>query len=415
MGGEGNLCLTKTSIDLGLVPLRLSERGPSRGCPVIYDKDNSWVGLLRRNKALTRPNIRKALHNCNDPEQRGTLQAEMDRLNAKYPPKKLKTQPGPPAAKELHPLLRLIVSRMPEKPYFADDLTRGTKIRARAEALKHREIQPCLPWSRQLMPFDIDHDRRLTGDLPPPNLSIMNPKNGHRHLAIVLETPVLVGPKASTKAVQYFREIAQAVGQCWQADPHYTGLLMHNPIHGAWQVEILHSEPYQLSDFQNALRIARDMPANHPRHTATTWAESYDAEGRRNTATWQVCRWPAYSLGKSATYESVLALVEAYNAMHNSPPLPFQECKDIAKSISRYVLSGKVRGGMEPEDWKAYVAHSHRPEIQAERGRRSGEVRRQSREQERATARLMRAQGMTQQAIADALGVTQRTISAWVA
>ncbi|MGK9452874.1 helix-turn-helix domain-containing protein [Acidithiobacillus caldus] len=40
--------------------------------------------------------------------------------------------------------------------------------------------------------------------------------------------------------------------------------------------------------------------------------------------------------------------------------------------------------------------------------------RRASREQQRATARLMRAKRMTQQEIVDALGVPQQTISRWL-
>ncbi|MGC8553621.1 MAG: helix-turn-helix domain-containing protein [Phycisphaerae bacterium] len=54
------------------------------------------------------------------------------------------------------------------------------------------------------------------------------------------------------------------------------------------------------------------------------------------------------------------------------------------------------------------------PERQAAKGVASGEARRQSREGLRAAARLMRAQGMTQQAIADALGVAQQTVSYWL-
>jgi len=44
----------------------------------------------------------------------------------------------------------------------------------------------------------------------------------------------------------------------------------------------------------------------------------------------------------------------------------------------------------------------------------SGAARLAAGEDKRASARLMRAQGMTQQAIAAALGVTQQAVSKWL-
>ncbi len=44
----------------------------------------------------------------------------------------------------------------------------------------------------------------------------------------------------------------------------------------------------------------------------------------------------------------------------------------------------------------------------------TGQGVRTSNEENRATARLLRAQGCTQQAIADDLGVTQQTVSKWL-
>jgi DNA-directed RNA polymerase specialized sigma24 family protein len=76
----------------------------------------------------------------------------------------------------------------------------------------------------------------------------------------------------------------------------------------------------------------------------------------------------------------------------------------IVKSVSKWV-------------WRRFdvaASDARFSALQAARGRASGEARRAMSKDKRESARLMRAQGMTQQAIADALGVTQQTVSKWL-
>ncbi len=371
-----------------------------------------WAAILKCNHALSTDNLRRALKNSTDSQDISELQQILDTRTA-Y---RKATNTTPPA--DLHPILQLMVTRMPQKPYFSDDLSRGTRIREKSAALRHREIQINQPWERQCLALDIDHTEQLVG-LPPPNVTVTNTANGHRHVAIVWKKPVLVGPNASRKAEAYYTDIARAVGQCWKADPNYTGLLMHNPLHSYWRTEIFQSEPYELNDFRNALRIVREMPtaANHPRFKGGEWADQYAALGR-NCATWEACRWPAYSMGRNATFDAVLRLVESYNATHNSPPLGHRECRHIALSISNYVLAGKRKGhSMTDTDWRQWVEHTHTPEVQARRGalggKASGKIRRAASEQERATARLIRASGSSYGVISQVLGIPESTIKRW--
>jgi DNA-directed RNA polymerase specialized sigma24 family protein len=100
-------------------------------------------------------------------------------------------------------------------------------------------------------------------------------------------------------------------------------------------------------------------------------------------------------------------------------PLPFGEVKATAKSISRWTWQRMTPAGLQD-----LIDRTHTPEQQAERGRKvtnqveagvaSGQARRLFSEQDRATARLMQAQGHTQQSIAAVLGVRQGTISKWL-
>jgi hypothetical protein len=429
--GEGNLMsLANTGADQVTLsqrdtrPLNLGderiEHNPSQGLHVALGRSTDWVSLLKRTNSLNRSNIGKALNYCSDPVERRELLAEMDRLNAKYPATarfgalKPADEKSKVSVQDRHPILQLIVSRMPAKPYFADDLSRGTKIRDRDKALQHLEIQVNRPWSRQCLVFDIDHSDPLNGELPQPNVVVTNSVTGHRHVAVVLDTPVIVGPNASRKAQNFYSDLARAVGQCWQADPRYAGVLMHNPLHQHWQVEILHDEPYQLSDFRNALEIVRDMPANHPRHAGTAWADYYASLGR-NCRTWELCRWPAYTWGRSATFDRVLDLVAGYNASHNTPSLSYVECRQIARSISRYVMSGRMKGGMVPEDWREWVSWTHRPEVQARRQKASVEARLAASADQRVAARIMQANGGSYRKIAEILGVSAGSVHRWCA
>ena len=321
------------------------------------------------------------------------------------------------------PLLHLVINRMPKKPYCSNDFEKeGVKIREKKTALQHREIQLNLPWLRQCTVYDLDHERTLSRDIPVPNITVTNPVNGHRHAAIVWQSPILVGPESSRKARQLYQDTAAAVRRIWEADPNYQGTLCHNFLHPDWQVEIHHQAPYELSDFRDALKIVRRMPANHPRANPGQWAQGY-AELGRNCKTWECCRWPAYALGKGATLEVVLALVEDYNATNNQPSLSLRECLSIAKSISGYVQSGKRRGlGLLPvEAWQVWVDHTHRSEIQARRGAKggkaSGAARRASREEKVSAARLLRGQGMSIRMIAvqQEVDAPWQTVARWCA
>ncbi|MCK9188972.1 hypothetical protein [Acidithiobacillus sp.] len=96
-----------------------------------------WAAILKCNHALSTDNLRRALQNSTDSQDISELQQILDTRTA-Y---RWATNTTPPA--DLHPILQLMVTRMPQKPYFSDDLSRGTRIREKSAALRHREIQIC--------------------------------------------------------------------------------------------------------------------------------------------------------------------------------------------------------------------------------------------------------------------------------
>lgn len=384
-----------------------------------------WIELFRRYNSATDDNLRRALLWCKDDWDREEVQAEIDRRVANRKEKAAVRRFGltEKAIENAPSILQLVYSRIPKKPYVTNNFDAfGSKIVRKEHCAAFKELQINAPWSRQAIIFDIDHDKELDPRLPPPNFVVINPENQHKHAVIVLKTPAMIGPKASTRAQLYYRDIGYAVGQTWGADINYRGTTMHNPFNDLWGLEVFQNEPYDLSAFKPALEFVkrRDMPANHPRYRGTLWEDGYGLLGR-NCNTFETCRWPAYDLGGGATFEVVLELVMSFNESHNRPMLPYSECRYIARSISNYVLSGK-RGQygitdsshLSDDDWQRYVAHTHRPEVQSRRGKRSGEVRRAKSEDKRIIAQGMIDQGYTQSVIAKQLGVSKGCISKWL-
>ena len=69
---------------------------------------------------------------------------------------------------------------------------------------------------------------------------------------------------------------------------------------------------------------------------------------------------------------------------------------------------------MSNEEWAKYVADTHTPELQRKRGKASGEARRAMKAGKQAQAIQMDREGLKQAEIAQALGVSQQTISRWL-
>jgi hypothetical protein len=84
-------------------------------------------------------------------------------------------------------------------------------------------------------------------------------------------------------------------------------------------------------------------------------------------------------------------------------PLMGNEVWHICKSVAKWTWR---RFDIEASDRRFR-------ELQAARGRASGEARLAGSEDKRASARLMRAQGMSLRAIAEALGVPKSTVGDW--
>jgi hypothetical protein len=200
--------------------------------------------------------------------------------------------------------------------------------------------------------------------------------------------------------------VEAAFRQKLQADSGYSGLITKNPTHPLWRLLRGPRIDYELWELAEYVDLSRHLPKRKPeqiglgrnvtlfdwlRHYAYRHIRHYKTDVR-NFVLWQ-SHLNAKALERNGDFQY---------------PLDQREVWYIVKSVAKWTWQ---RFDIEASDARFSA-------LQAARGRHggvaSGVSRRAMSEDKRASARLMRAQGMTQQAIADALGVTQQTVSKWL-
>ena len=163
---------------------------------------------------------------------------------------------------QFNDLRRSFPNLIPRKPYCADNLEDGLRIRSTTSALERRHIQLNGPASFQWMVHDIDrpdayfaHDDAI---LPPPNVIMMNLANGHAHAAYLLASPVARHRAARLAPLRFYAAVERGVGRRLGADRHYGGLIAKNPMHRCWRTEWRRAQPYTLVELEGHL-FERDM------------------------------------------------------------------------------------------------------------------------------------------------------------
>jgi hypothetical protein len=241
-------------------------------------------------------------------------------------------------------------------PYASDGKVRGVFSYARKipklAALKKPNIQINGPRRIGYLSFDIDRDIGALAwedaNLPPPNLVVVNPRNGHAHLIYELREPVWLprrdDMRPEPKVVGYLKAVQKAMGRALRADPHYNGLLVKNPLHASWRVSCLCREPYDLADLSRHLEL-----------TDTPEAKLLDSPDGRNCTLFESLRLWSYRAKRDfadqlSFHAAITAELDRLNELLTKP-LGLPELKGIAKSVSnwtwnRYTGNGKRRGIM---------------------------------------------------------------------
>jgi len=304
-------------------------------------------------------------------------------------------------------LVNTFVKNLPKKPYYVDTLGNRLKIASKETAIKHKYIQFNDVAFYRFLVFDIDRAAAAlsweNAELPPPNLAVINPGNTHAHLFYFLENPICRTDKAHLKPINFLKAIYQAYTIRLQADLSYAGLIAKNPINQAWNTWYVHNNLYELSELADYVELKKAI---------TKRAISEDFVGRNDSLFNTVRLWAYKSRYDYKNYNDFYKAVFSYTNSLNqlfTIPLPVSEVKSISKSISNYVWNH-----FTAESRQNLIDRTHTPQLQAERGKKSGIARYKQSEDKRASARLLRMQGKSYREIAKELGIPHSTIINWL-
>lgn len=321
------------------------------------------------------------------------------------------------SANELHPLQPDLFApeRWPKKPYCSDD--KGAhRIRSLSSAIKHKYIQANPPNLRVWLLFDLDYAGGGIAwegaDLPPPTWAAINKENAHAHLSYGLTAPVLVdGIGARDAPMRYMVAVESLMRERLRGDNGFSGLITKNPASPFWTVLRGPRLSYELHELAEYLP---DIEKFKPRR------RSADEVGvGRNVGLFDRVRKWAYKEVLRYKREGGLHGWNAWLSAANSRslvmngdfkyPLDGREVWHVARSVAKWTwkhFSEEARAEL--------IARTHTPEIQARRGKLGGLAKGAANEDKRASARLMRATGMTQAAIAQELGVHVNSVANWL-
>jgi replicase family protein len=244
--------------------------------------------------------------------------------------------PGPHAS-----LRQAFPDLIPAKPYCADILDDGL-FRSRSAALRRRHVQLNGPSSFTWMPHDIDrpgafyaHD---DANVPPPNVIMVNPENGHAHSAYLLANPVARHSASRVGPLRFYGAVERGIARRLGADRRYTGLIAKNPLHADWKVEWRREQPYTLPELADWLFDSDMAPDLSVQTTLGVGRNVTVFDELRVFAYREVLRFKRDTAGIAGltTFQARLEAVALGINMQFPEALKLTEVRAIAKSVSRW-------------------------------------------------------------------------------
>ena len=300
-------------------------------------------------------------------------------------------------------------TNLAHKPYCADELLYGLKIRPKKTAINMQYIQGNQPCMLHYFFFDIDRSEAVMAwhdeNLPMPYWTAQTQKNGHAHICYKLEIPLCTSEFGSQKAIAYASKVQAGLANKLGADVGYSHLITKNPFHKDWRVTFWSEQAYTLDYLADFVELPKKLSKK----------QEVSGLGRNCTLFENTRKW-AYTAVRdyfhhhsSLTWErAVLAYIEALNREFESP-LPYSEVKATARSIAKYCWDKLSINGFS--EWQSKVAS-----IGVSKGNTSkaGKARSETYNNLRQDALKLHLQGMKNTKIAEQLNVSRKSISRWL-
>ena len=226
-------------------------------------------------------------------------------------------------------------TNLAHKPYCADELLYGLKIRPKKTAINMQYIQGNQPCMLHYFFFDIDRSEAVMAwhdeNLPMPYWTAQTQKNGHAHICYKLEIPLCTSEFGSQKAIAYASKVQAGLANKLGADVGYSHLITKNPFHKDWRVTFWTEQAYTLDYLADFVELPKKL------------SKEQEVLGLgRNCIMFDTVRKWAYKAiraHRGSTFDVWLGeVLKQCKNVNNAflEPLLYSEVKATAKSIARY-------------------------------------------------------------------------------
>lgn len=271
---------------------------------------------------------------------------------------------------------------LPLRPLCTNDFIEGVYRQSRERALAGYKYIEANPRNvSDLLVVDIDDENARSMALwghnhMQPNVLVENPANGHAHAVWALQEPFSRTEYSRRKPLAFAAAVTEGLRRSCDGDKGYSGLMTKNPLHQAWESDLVTDHLYSLEELSHWLTESGDMPP-------TSWKRTKRRNTvglGRNCSIFETARTWAYPLvrqypDRSPASSNDLRLrienkAKEINLVENVDPLTDQEVLQIAKSIHKWIVT-RFYGWTEG----ATVCEANFIAIQSARGHKSGNAR----------------------------------------
>ncbi|MBF7143238.1 MULTISPECIES: replication initiation protein [Pseudomonas] len=237
--------------------------------------------------------------------------------------------------------LDLYKGKLPRKPYFSNDYTKGKKIGAQKTALNALYIQPNSNTHKYFITLDIDSDTGVFDwydkGLPAPQIIARNLDNGRAHMSYILNSSVKMDYCGSATAIKYCCDVEHGLAVRVGADMNYNGILTKNPFNAeAYKIFSFETEAYDLgylNEFVDKDLVKQHKDARRKKNLAAGFASGRNCNLFENLRLWAYKNWH-----KTQGSELHKILIEQGLAFNNFDlPLDKKEVVAIASSVYRFM------------------------------------------------------------------------------